>query len=70
MTIPFRLFLDTQNIISQQSTPPFHIEVIDWLEQTNEIQQKEMVARSNKFFSHLVLGYTNQRKSNCLHAVS
>ena len=36
MTIPFRLFLDTQNIISQQSTPPFHIEVCDWLEQTNE----------------------------------
>ena len=35
MTIPFRLFLDTQNIISQQSTPPFHIEVCDWLEQTN-----------------------------------
>ena len=36
MIIPFRLFLDTQNIISQQTTPPFHIEVCDWLEQTNE----------------------------------
>jgi len=33
--IPFRIFLDTQNIISQQSTPPFHIEICDWLEQTN-----------------------------------
>jgi phage terminase large subunit-like protein len=34
--IPFKTFLDTQNIISQQHTPPFHIEICDWLEQTNE----------------------------------
>ena len=35
-SIPFRIFLDTQNIISQQKTPPFHVELCDWLEQTNK----------------------------------
>ena len=38
--LPFRVFLDTQNIISQQRTPAFHIEICDWLELTNNEQRR------------------------------
>jgi hypothetical protein len=38
--ISFKTFLDTQNIISQQNTPPFHIEICDWLEKTNKEQRR------------------------------
>ena len=33
--IPFKVFLDTLNIISNQTTPPVHQEICDWLENTD-----------------------------------
>jgi predicted phage terminase large subunit-like protein len=38
--IPFRVFLDTLNIISQQKTPDVHIEIADWLESTESNQRR------------------------------
>jgi len=34
--IPFKVFLDTLNIISNQTTPPVHQEICDWLENTDD----------------------------------
>ena len=34
MKISFKVFLDTLNIVSQQTTPNVHIEIADWLENT------------------------------------
>jgi len=34
MQVPFKLFLDTQNILSGLTTPDLHVEVCDWLDNT------------------------------------
>lgn len=40
MSIPFKVFLDTQNILSGMSTPPLHQNVADWLENTDKQPRK------------------------------
>jgi hypothetical protein len=34
MKIPFKVFLDTQNLLSGYTTPELHLEIADWLQRT------------------------------------
>tara|TARA_X000001382_G_scaffold23319_1_gene14206 strand:+ start:5573 stop:7006 length:1434 start_codon:yes stop_codon:yes gene_type:complete len=40
--VPFKLFLDTQNILSGMTTPKLHIEVCDWLDTNQKSPRKIM----------------------------
>ena len=50
--IPFKVFLDTLNIISNQTTPPVHQEICDWLENTDHLPRRgfQMFRHGGKSF--------------------
>jgi hypothetical protein len=50
--IPFKVFLDTLNIISNQTTPPVHQEICDWLEQSDNLPRRglQMFRHGGKSF--------------------
>ena len=42
MQVPFKVFLDTQNILSGMTTPKLHVDICDWLDQNQKQPRKIM----------------------------
>ena len=55
--IPFKVFLDTLNIISQHTTPDVHLEIADWLEQTEENPRRILQMFRNGGKSYIIGAY-------------
>ena len=55
--IPFKVFLDTLNIISNQTTPPVHQEICDWLENTDHMPRRGLQMFRHGGKSYLIGAY-------------
>ena len=57
MKISFKVFLDTLNIVSQFETPPIHLEIAEWLEETDKISRRCLQAFRHSGKSYILGAY-------------
>ena len=57
MKISFQVFLDTLNIVSQFETPPIHLEIAKWLEETDNSSRRCLQAFRHSGKSYLLGAY-------------
>ncbi len=55
--LSFPVFLDTMNIVSQQTTPPLHIEICKWLEDTDNHPRRILQAFRHSGKSYILGAY-------------
>ena len=61
MAVPFKVFLDTQNILSGMTTPDLHIEICDWLEKTKLEPRRILQAFRHSGKSYILCSYVAWR---------
>ena len=61
MQIPFKVFLDTQNILSGMTTPQLHVDVADWLDSTQKDPRRILQVFRHAGKSYILCNYVAWR---------
>ena len=61
MKIPFKVFLDTQNILSGMTTPQLHVDVADWLDSTQKDPRRILQVFRHAGKSYILCNYVAWR---------